>query len=677
MRDILDIKPGNPPRPKKKSEKKPVQDGQLPKELANLLGERVPPVALQSADHYKKRFTVTRNAQAWRWQAFENQSREDGLRLKHWVKQLSQSATPAPTIIQRSEESKNSQDVYHFAKYNYKPAIPTYTDAEYEQHLQSKEWTKEETDYLFNLVRDFDLRWILIEDRYDYLPSAPTTDINLQAALVVPTNLRSMEDLKARYYEVAAKTILLYHPQAQMTEAEFEIHEGMTKFDPERERRRKEIARSLLLRSPEEIKEEEILLAELRRIVANEERFLEERQELYNRLDHPIAQAGTAMYETASGLQSLVQSLYYSDKNKKRRSLAAGETSSPAQNTSTPTTARDSRRDVTTSSAAGKKKGSLVHNTRVLTLEEEKRFGVSTHDRLNSGVSFRSSRVDKLVLAKSQIQSAKLQDAIRELNIPLRPRMPTIAVCAEYEKLIIIIHNLLDARKVSERINNEIRIAKVQKGIDQDENNEGDNAAASREEEDDEEDDDDDAEGEADGTHIEENIDGENANSDDEKDHEDESKLEPDEDNDEDNEAENSDDDDDQPAKASIESDNEDADRPLMPGDVEDEDDNAESVASPESPPADEEEEEEEEEHDEQEQEQEEDEAEAEVAADEDEDEQPSSSRASLARSIKSTRSGRSAGMGIMTKHKRSASAMSVSESEKSTGTRTSKRARK
>ena len=672
MRDILDIKPGNPPRPKKKSEKKPAQDGQLPKELANLLGERVPPVALQSADHYKKRFTVTRNAQAWIWQAFENQSREDGLKLKHWVKKSTQSATPAGATTQRSEESKNGQEVYHFAKYNYKPAIPTYTDAEYEQHLQNKEWTKEETDYLFSLVHDFDLRWILIEDRYDYQPSAPKADADLQAALVIPTNLRSMEDLKARYYEVAAKTILLHHPQAQMTEAEFEIHECMTKFDPERERRRKEIARSLLLRSPEEIKEEEILLAELRRIVANEEKFLEERQELYNRLDHPIAQAGTAMYETSSGLQQLVQGLYYSDKNKKRRSLAAGDTSSPAQNTSTPTTARDSRRDVHASSAAEKKKGSLVHNTRVLTFEEEKRFGVSTHERLNSGVSFRSSRVDKLVLAKSQIQSAKLQDAIRELNIPLRPRMPTIAVCAEYERLITIIHSLLDARKVSEKINNEIRIAKAQKGIGQDENNEGDNAMADREEE---EEDDADADGEADETQTGENVDRDHANSDDEKDHEDESKLEPDEDNDEDNEAENSEDDEDdeQPAKASIESDNEDADRPLMPGDVEDEDDNAESVASPESPPADEEDDEEEEE----EEEEEEPEVEVEGAADEDEDEPPSSSRASVARSIKSTRSGRSAGAGTTTKHKRSASAMSVSESEKSTGTRTSKRARK
>jgi hypothetical protein len=38
--------------------------------------------------------------------------------------------------------------------------------------LEDKEWTKEETDYLFNLVRDFDLRWYIIHDRYEY-PGEP------------------------------------------------------------------------------------------------------------------------------------------------------------------------------------------------------------------------------------------------------------------------------------------------------------------------------------------------------------------------------------------------------------------------------------------------------------------------------------------------------------------------
>ena len=28
-------------------------------------------------------------------------------------------------------------------------------------------WTKEETDYLFELIKDYDMRWVVIADRYD------------------------------------------------------------------------------------------------------------------------------------------------------------------------------------------------------------------------------------------------------------------------------------------------------------------------------------------------------------------------------------------------------------------------------------------------------------------------------------------------------------------------------
>lgn len=675
VRDILNIKINTEPRPSKKAPKQRGQqnDG-LSKELANLLGERVPPVVLQSSDHYKKRFIVTRKAQPWAWQAFDNPCRKDGLKLRHWVKKTSQPSVPSTPAEIKVDEVKSGSESYYFARYNYPAAIPAYTDAQYEQHLQSKDWTKEETDYLFSLVRDYDLRWILIDDRYDFRPRTPTAGSDLQSALVVAVKPRAMEDLKVRYYQVAANIILLSQPQAQMTEAEFEVHERMTKFNPEREKRRKEIATTLMSRSPEEIKEEEILLAELRRIVANEEKFLEDRKELYDRLDHPIAQHDTATFQTSSGLQQLVQNLYYTDKNKKRRTITVGEASSPAQAISTPTTARDHRRDGLSSATVGKKKSNGPLIKRILAPAEEKRFGVSIHDRLNSGVSFRSSRVDKLILAKSQIQSAKLQDAVRELSIPLRPRMPTIAVCAEYEKLITSIHTLLDARKLSEKVANEIKIVKVQKGIGQEEEEEN-----KEEEEEDASkmDEDADAEGEMDYGAENQVSTTRHDESDGDENQEDESKLEREEE--EENEAEDreagqndDDDEDEEPTKVSIESDNEEADedRPLMPGDADDEEDledDAEvaSIASPESPPADEDDED----------------GEAEPEAEEEEEEEnerPSSSRASVARSTRSARSGRSvAGTVGVNKHKRSASALSVSGSEKSAGTRSSKRARK
>lgn len=35
------------------------------------------------------------------------------------------------------------------------------------------EWTKEETDYLFKLVGEYDSRWYIIHDRYSYPDGVP------------------------------------------------------------------------------------------------------------------------------------------------------------------------------------------------------------------------------------------------------------------------------------------------------------------------------------------------------------------------------------------------------------------------------------------------------------------------------------------------------------------------
>ena len=34
--------------------------------------------------------------------------------------------------------------------------------------LEDPSWTKEETDYLFNLVREYDGRFYVVHDRYEY-----------------------------------------------------------------------------------------------------------------------------------------------------------------------------------------------------------------------------------------------------------------------------------------------------------------------------------------------------------------------------------------------------------------------------------------------------------------------------------------------------------------------------
>ncbi|KAM7493592.1 hypothetical protein LguiB_028201 [Lonicera macranthoides] len=69
---------------------------------------------------------------------------------------------------------------YSFAKYNKSIDVIKYTDEEYEKYLTDPMWTREETDQVFQLCKWFDLRFIVIADRF---PSS-----------------RTVEDLKNRYY---------------------------------------------------------------------------------------------------------------------------------------------------------------------------------------------------------------------------------------------------------------------------------------------------------------------------------------------------------------------------------------------------------------------------------------------------------------------------------------------
>ena len=407
---------------------------------------------------------------------FTNPSRDDGLVLRHWRKKKEpHGVTPGPATPADTEmggavknEPENKPTVAdNFARFNIKISGPEYTEEEYDAHLRSDDWTKEETDYLVNLALDFDLRWIVIGDRYDYRPHEPDPEGDAMA-ISTAAKTRTMEDMKARYYDVAAKMMALYHPLASMSTSEFDLHEKMTKYNPVQETTRKKLAEALLSRSPEEIREEEILLGELKRVVTNEERLAQERKELYARLEAPQSTGNTAIYQTSQGLAQLMTTLLSADKNKKRRSLMGPNdgASSPAAGPSNQQgnqADRSQRPSLPGGNLQNKKSSiSLGQNQRQLTPREEAKFGVTHHDRLTSGVSFRTARIDKLITAKSTAQSAKITAALTELSIPPKLVMPTAKVCVEFERLIGGIQTLLDVRKVSEKVESEIRVLKAQ-----------------------------------------------------------------------------------------------------------------------------------------------------------------------------------------------------------------------
>jgi DNA methyltransferase 1-associated protein 1 len=366
----------------------------------------------------------------------------------------------------KEEAPKPLEQEYTFAKYNVKARVPRrYNDDEYSRLLKSDDWSREETDYLMDLATEYDLRWVIIADRYDY---QPRMDSEPDANAIVPAkHVRTMEHMKARYYKVAATMLAIEHPPAEMSEAEFDMHEKMLKFDPEREKARKDLAALQLDRTADEVREEAMLLEELKRITSNEQNFITERRELYSRLEVPISVGNTAMYQSSQGLSQLLQTLLQADKSKKRRSILGpdGAVASPAGQT--PTQAGPlGRAETPSTNAAANRKGSMLQPqqmVRTLTPAEEARYGVQHHERVTAGVQFRSDRAQKLTQAKSNVQTLKLAGALAELEIPVRLFMPTERVCKEFEKLIQSVNMLLDARKVAEKVESEIRVLEAAK----------------------------------------------------------------------------------------------------------------------------------------------------------------------------------------------------------------------
>ena len=87
-------------------------------------------------------------------------------------------------------QKKNLNKVFMFKKYDLPLQIPKFTSEEYDEYLANLDpaWKKDETLYLWDLLEKYELRFIIIHDRYDTLSYS-----------------RSLEDLKLRFYSIAKR----------------------------------------------------------------------------------------------------------------------------------------------------------------------------------------------------------------------------------------------------------------------------------------------------------------------------------------------------------------------------------------------------------------------------------------------------------------------------------------
>ena len=80
--------------------------------------------------------------------------------------------------------------------------IPTFSDVEYHQHLHDDSWSRSETDHLLEQCKQFDLRFIIVHDRWDCQRFSK----------------RSVVDLKERYYHIANTLAKVTPPWTQSYE---------------------------------------------------------------------------------------------------------------------------------------------------------------------------------------------------------------------------------------------------------------------------------------------------------------------------------------------------------------------------------------------------------------------------------------------------------------------------
>lgn len=481
VRDMLDLPGQSGPRPAKKQKLAPPKSilKGLAREVLSLGGDNPIAIVPEVSVFKKQRLKIRKPAARWELKRFENSARGDGLVLTHWRRRLEKPAVAGEEEGAGEKEGENGEGASEqvledstFAKFNAKVNVPQYDDELYAKLLESEDWSRHETDYLMGISEEYDLRWPVIWDRYEYEPPIPEGDgAEGEGAMMNMPKIRGLDDMKERYYKVSAALMKDRKPLETMNNVEFDMYEMMKNFHAEQEKHRKKFAENAFHRTKEESKEEESLLLELRRILARSEKMADERKELYHRLEAPSSSgANIGAYTSSAGLSALLNQLAAVNKAKNpRRSIMGLDGVSPASGSlSGVFDRRDSnvRESISGPSGLAPKKGATAGPSeyRQLTEEEERLYGVAHFsDRANSGPVFRWERLNKPISTKSSAQQAKIVNTLQELGVPIRLIMPTADVGAQWSVLLEHIIKMLDLKKLVDKAAGELAVLQAAK----------------------------------------------------------------------------------------------------------------------------------------------------------------------------------------------------------------------
>ncbi|PWN20577.1 hypothetical protein BCV69DRAFT_282786 [Microstroma glucosiphilum] len=472
--------PTGPPTQKTKS--KPKIDG-ITRELHALLGDNAPSLAVAhtearamlgqdgaggAARGFRPKFKrKEKKATGWQWKPFKNPARPDDLVLYHWVPAKEGESSKTTTDPQSAEKD------YSHAVFNTSSGVYTYSSDEYSQHLRDDDWTREETDYLIELCTMYDLRFVIIADRWDFPATAHKH--------------RTMEDLKARYYAICRRLI-----RSRISVEDMESRTRLLQtyaFDKNAEVERKQALARLFTRTPAQLAEEEALYVEARRLEQQEAKFSADREDLLKLLGGwervpdvsagLIAEAGAGIAPGAPIIPgtpgAAAEDAANQDGRRKKRRL---DGSVVEEDTAAASASLATKIGLTTQQRAELRQGRFDEQHCITRFDPESvplgrppypflvgtpstspPLAPSTNNPTSShGVYLRSTRL----LAPRQTQYNRTMQTLAELNPPIGPRLvfPTRQNCEKWEGLLGAVTSGLEMKKQTDRVESELRIAK-------------------------------------------------------------------------------------------------------------------------------------------------------------------------------------------------------------------------
>lgn len=286
-----------------------------------------------------------------------------------------------------------------------------YTEEEYEGHLRVPGWSREETDYLMEMCRQFSYRFVVVAERYEFASDAP----------------RTVEDLRERYYYVRRKLAAL-RPSASSASAApspSPVPDSLL-YDKEADRHYR-LKLDALHRRPVETSHEELLLSEMMaqlRLVLP--RVVQEREKVLllccRGFGNTLLAQGPSFAELAG--------------SRSRKSSAAGPASDPSRSN------RSQKSDA--SRNPSHRKGSLAASD-----TKKRRPSVSGSETWNAASVASSGapgRKPKPIMCNTFARSQNLRTLrvgltrhvdrmLLDLGLGVRPALPTVAVCGRFEEL--------------------------------------------------------------------------------------------------------------------------------------------------------------------------------------------------------------------------------------------------